>query len=209
MLFNLLFQSPELFMIIILAIIYAITIHEFSHALAAEILGDATAKFNGRLTLNPLAHLEFLGTLMLLMAGFGWGKPVPVNIYNLKWRKYGEAIVSLAGPLANFLSVILFIILFRLLAPNLPPNNLLFIFLSNLIIINLILGVFNLIPIPPLDGSKILFAFLPSNFNELKRKMIINGPWVLLILIIADNFLGFNIFGRIFNYFINLINYFI
>ena len=107
MLFNLLFQSPELFMIIILAIIYAITIHEFSHALAAETLGDATAKFNGRLTLNPLAHLEFLGTLMLLMAGFGWGKPVPVNIYNLKWRKYGEALVSLAGPLSNFLSVIL------------------------------------------------------------------------------------------------------
>ncbi len=209
MLFNLLFESPELFITIILAIIYAITIHEFSHALAAESLGDGTAKFNGRLTLNPLSHLEFLGTLMLLMAGFGWGKPVPVNIYNLKWKKYGEMFVSLAGPLSNFLSVILFIILFKLFAINLPPNNLLFIFLSNLIIINLILGVFNLIPIPPLDGSKVLFAFLPSNFNEFKRKMIVNGPWILLILIISDNFLGFNIFGGIFNYFITLVNYFI
>ncbi len=209
MLFNLLFQSPELFITIILAIVYAITIHEFSHALAAESLGDATAKFNGRLTLNPLAHLEFLGTLMLLMAGFGWGKPVPVNIYNLKWQKYGEAIVSFAGPVSNFLSVILFIILFKLLAPNLAADNLLFIFLSNLIIINLVLGVFNLIPIPPLDGSKILFAFLPSSCNEFKRKITINGPWILLILIISDNFLGFNIFGGIFNYFITLVNYFI
>ncbi len=198
-----------MFLVIIVVLVYALTIHEFAHALAATILGDQTANFSGRLTLNPLAHLEFFGTMMLLLAGFGWGKPVPVNPYNLKYKKWGEALVALAGPVSNFISVGLFIIVFRLVAPNLAPDNMLVIFLSTLIVVNLTLGVFNLIPIPPLDGSKVLFAALPNSFADFKQKLAINGPWVLLILIIADNFLGFNIFGHIFDFFLDLVSYFL
>jgi len=209
MLFNLLFTSPMMFLVVVLVLIYALTIHEFAHALAATILGDQTANFSGRLTLNPLAHLEFFGTMMLLLAGFGWGKPVPVNPYNLKYKKWGEAIVALAGPISNFISVGLFIVIFRLIAPNLAPDNMLVVFLTTLIVVNLTLGVFNLIPIPPLDGSKILFAALPNSLADFKQKLAINGPWVLLILIIVDNFLGFNIFGHIFDFFLNLVSYFL
>lgn len=209
MLFNLLFESPMMFLVVILVLVYALTIHEFAHAWAATLLGDQTANFSGRLTLNPLAHLDLFGSLMLLLAGFGWGRPVPVNPYNLKYKKWGEAFVALAGPIFNFISVIIFIVIFRLVAPNLAPDNMLVIFLSTLIVVNLTLGVFNLIPIPPLDGSKVLFAALPHSFDEFKQKLAINGPWVLLILIIADNFLGFNIFGHIFDFFLNLISYFL
>jgi Zn-dependent protease len=209
MLFSLLFQDPKIFMMIILAVIFALTIHEFSHALAATLLGDNTSKYAGRLNLNPLSHMEIFGTLMLLFAGFGWGKPVPVNPYNLKWRRWGSAVVSLAGPVSNFLSVIFFVLIANLLANFLSPTSLLFDFLFYLIFINLILGVFNLIPIPPLDGSKVLFAILPSHFDDFKRKFSVNGPWILVILIILDNFVGINIFGRIFNWFIGLLSYFL
>lgn len=209
MLFNLLFTSPMMFLVVALVLVYALTIHEFAHALAASLLGDQTANFSGRLTLNPLAHLEFFGTMMLLLAGFGWGKPVPVNPYNLKYKKWGEALVALAGPISNFISVGLFIVIFRLVAPNLAPDNMLAIFLSTLIVVNLTLGVFNLIPIPPLDGSKVLFAALPNSLADFKQKLAVNGPWILLILIICDNVLGFNIFGYIFTFFLNLVSYFL
>ena len=192
-----------------MAVIYALTVHEFSHAWAATLLGDNTAKFSGRLTLNPLAHMEVFGTIMLMIAGFGWGKPVPVNIYNLKWRRWGSATVSLAGPASNFVSVFLFIIIFDALAPMLGPSNLLVVFLSFLIFVNLILGIFNLIPIPPLDGSKILFAILPSRFDELKRKMTINGPFILIALIIFDNLANLHILDTIFHFFISLIERFL
>lgn len=209
MLLSILFDSPMMFLVVILAIIYALTIHEFSHAAVATYLGDNTAKLSGRLSLNPLVHLDIFGTLMLLLAGFGWGRPVPVNIFNLKSRRWGELWVALAGPLSNFLSVILFIIIFHLAALWFPAENMLLTFLAYLIIINLILGVFNLIPIPPLDGSKVLFSTLPSRFDGFKQKLAINGPWVLLFLLIADNLLGFNIFGRIFSFFIYIIEFFL
>jgi len=206
MLISTLFSDPSMFLVVILAIIYALTIHEFSHALAATYLGDNTAKYSGRLNLNPLSHMEFFGTLMLLFAGFGWGKPVPVNPYNLKWRRWGSAMVSLAGPISNFISVIIFIIVANVLKSFVAADSMVFIFISYLVFINLILGVFNLIPIPPLDGSKVLFAVLPAHMDEFKRKFSVNGPWILLGLIFLDNFVGINIFGRIFNFFINLIS---
>jgi Zn-dependent protease len=209
MLINTLTESPEIFLVVILAVIYALTVHEFSHAWAATLLGDNTAKFSGRLTLNPLAHMEIFGTIMLVIAGFGWGKPVPVNLYNLKWRRWGGAAVSLAGPLSNFISVFIFIIIFSVIAPSFGPSNLLVIFLSFLIFINLILGVFNLIPIPPLDGSKILFAILPDSFDEFKRKFTINGPFILIALIILDNLANLRILDTIFSFFVNLIERFL
>lgn len=209
MLIQTLFSSPQMFFIMVLAIVYALTIHEFSHALAATYLGDDTAKYSGRLSLNPLMHLEFLGTLMLLFAGFGWGRPVPVNIYNLRFRRWGESLVALAGPLSNFLSVVLFIIIIRLVIGFVAPDSLVLVFLAYLILVNLILGVFNLIPIPPLDGSRLLYAILPYRFDDFKQKFAVNGPWLLLVLILIDNFSNINVFGRIYDFFINLVQYFL
>ena len=194
-----------MFLVVVLSIIYALTIHEFSHALVATYLGDNTAKYSGRLNLNPLSHMEFFGTLMLLFAGFGWGKPVPVNPYNLKWKKWGSALVSLAGPVSNFISVAIFVGIVHILIKFVNEGSLVFDFIFYLIFINFILGIFNLIPIPPLDGSKVLFAALPAHMDEFKRKFSVNGPWILLGLIFLDNFVGINIFGRIFGFFVNLI----
>lgn len=205
MLISSLFSDPTLFLITVLSIIYALTIHEFSHALVATYLGDNTAKYNGRLNLNPLSHMEFFGTLMLLFAGFGWGKPVPVNPYNLRWKRWGSAVVALAGPISNFISAFIFVAIINILTNFIPADSLVFNFLVYLIFINFILGMFNLIPIPPLDGSKVLFAALPARMDEFKRQFSVNGPWILLGLIFLDNFAGVNIFGRIFEFFINLI----
>lgn len=205
MLIDTLVQSPKTFTAVFLAIIYALTIHEYAHAYAASELGDQTAKYSGRLTLNPLAHMEIFGTLMLLVAGFGWGKPVPVNPYNLKYKRWGEAMVSLAGPLSNFLSVALFIAVYRFVNPYFAPTNMLIIFLLYLIMVNAILGVFNLLPLPPLDGSKVLFAILPDSLESFKQKLAVNGPWILLILIILDNIGGANILGKLFGGLITII----
>lgn len=198
MLIDSLRSDPREFVAVFLAITYALTIHEYAHAVAASVMGDQTAKNNGRVSLNPLAHMDLIGTLMLLFAGFGWGKPVPVNPYNLKYRRWGEALVAMAGPLSNFLSVFLFIIIFKIVAPYYDSHNMLMIFLSFLIIVNAILGVFNLLPIPPLDGSKVLFAILPDRFESLKQKLTINGPWILLAIILLDVWGGVNILSRLF-----------
>ena len=133
MLLSVLFENPMMFFVVIAGIVYAFTIHEFS----------------GRLSLNPLVHLDMFGTMMLLLAGFGWGKPVPVNIFNLKYKRWGESLVALAGPMANFVSAILFILLFKLAILFFPAENMIFSFLFYMILINLVLGVFNLIPLPP------------------------------------------------------------
>ncbi len=206
MLIDSLRSDPREFFAVFLALTYALTIHEYAHALAASALGDRTAQDNGRLSLNPLAHMDLIGTLMLLFAGFGWGKPVPVNPYNLKYRRWGESLVALAGPLSNFLSVALFIIIFKMVAPYYDFSNMLMIFLSFLIVVNAILGVFNLIPIPPLDGSKVLFAILPDKWDGFKHKLAINGPWILLAVILLDTWGGANILSRLFTGIVNFID---
>ena len=153
----------QVFQVIVL--IFSAVIHEYMHGWTAYRLGDPTAKHAGRLTLNPLAHLEWFGSfflpLMMLLAGtpflFGWAKPVPYNPYNLRDRRYGDAKVALAGPASNLEVAVFFGLLIRLL----PFLSLTFIgFLATIVYINLVLAVFNLIPIPPLDGSKILATFL-------------------------------------------------
>lgn len=204
MIISLLFSQPLLFFIWLFAIAYGITIHEFSHVLAARLQGDDTGERLGRLTLNPLAHIDAFGFILLLFVGFGWGKPAPFNPYNLKYQKWGEALVALAGPASNLISIVVFGLVGRFLAAFLGPANLLIQFFGFLILINIVLLVFNLIPIPPLDGSKLLFAVLPDRYNSLKRDLTIRGPWLLLLLIVADNFLGINIFGGLFNFFFSL-----
>ncbi|MFA6534452.1 MAG: site-2 protease family protein [Patescibacteria group bacterium] len=205
--FSLLLSDPLFFVLWLLAVVYALTIHEFSHVLAAYLMGDNTGKDLGRLTLNPLAHIDWLGFAMLLFVGFGWGNPAPYNPYNLRYKKWGTALVAFAGPLSNVISLLVFGLASKFLRiyTNLPTDNLLLEFLMFLALVNLVLLVFNLIPIPPLDGSKILFTVLPDKYNNFKISLMHNGPWVLLILIIADNFLGISIFGRLFQWVWNIV----
>ena len=205
--FNMLFSEPMLFVAWLIAIFYGITVHEFAHAWAASWQGDDTAKSLGRLTLNPLSHIDMMGLLMLVFVGFGWGKPVPVNNINFKNGKTSDNIVSLAGIATNIVSVVIFGIVLKLFLTfgSFSGENLLINFLFMLIMINMVLALFNLIPIPPLDGSHVLFNVLPSKYNEFKYNLAKNGPFILLILILADNFLGIGIFSKLFGFFLNLI----
>ena len=207
MIISLLFENPIMFFAWVASLIIAITIHEFAHALAATSLGDPTAKLQGRLTLNPLSHLDPWGTLLLLLAGFGWGKPVPFNPYNLKNAKVGSAIISLAGPLSNFILVVVFSLILKFIYPllGLGFDSALYYFLYTLVLINAILMAFNLIPIPPLDGSKILFAVLPDSMDNIKEVLERYGFMILIMLV----FLGGGIFSRYIYFVINIIERFI
>ena len=157
-------------------VLIAITFHEFAHGYAAYKLGDDTAKSQGRLSLNPFAHLDPIGTLMLLVAGFGWGKPVEVNPRNYTRKismEKGEAIVSLAGPLMNFILAIIFTFIYcaiykfaSLSFMTSTVGVVIVLLIRTTISINIGLGVFNLIPLPPLDGSKIIMPFLPYKAKE-------------------------------------------
>jgi len=193
-----LFDNPLFFISWVLAIITSLAIHEYSHGLSAYLSGDHTAKEDGRLTLNPLVHIDFLGFLMLLLVGFGWAKPVQINPYSLRSQRWGVAMVSLAGPLSNLVAVVFFGVILKLLGSMLGPDNLLYNFLFLLILVNSSLFIFNLIPIPPLDGSKVLFSVLPDKLNDFKEKFSEYGPYLLLFLVIADGFLPFSIFGWLF-----------
>lgn len=167
-----LLTNPIAFLIFVIALLVAITIHEFSHALLADKLGDPTPRLMGRLTLNPLAHLDPIGTIMLLLVSFGWGKPVQFDPFNLKHPTKDAAIISLAGPIANLLLATVLSLVLRLF-----PLILLNSFLIPIIYLNVILAVFNLIPIHPLDGFKVVAGLLPkqyySSWMELERYGII------------------------------------
>ncbi len=157
----------------------ALTVHEAAHAATANYLGDPTAKWAGRISLNPLRHLDPIGTLMLIFAGFGWGKPVPINPRNFANPRAGEILTSLAGPLANF------VVALALAVPHnlLDPGSNAFIFVQNMMFVNIVLMVFNLLPIPPLDGGGVAVNFLPPELGEKYRR---NGPILLLGLIAFD-----------------------
>ena len=170
--------NPEALFALLVSIpgvLVAITFHEFAHGFAAYKLGDNTAKNEGRLSLNPLDHLDPIGTLMLLFAGFGWGKPVHVNPSNYtrkKKKKKGEAIVSVAGPLTNIVLAFVLALLYGALVKFAGTfllttvGNIIQLIIASAIAINIGLGVFNLIPLPPLDGSKIIMPFLPYNAKQ-------------------------------------------
>ena len=179
----------------VITLVVALTIHEFAHAWSADQLGDDTPRLQGRLTLNPLAHLDPIGSLMLLLAGFGWARPVQVNPYALRRANpAGMVIVAAAGPFSNLLLAILAAIPFRagLLNASLSAG-----FVSNLFLdfiwINLILLFFNLIPIFPLDGEKIADYFLPPQGQRVLNQLRPYGPIILMGLIVLGNFGSLNI----------------
>jgi Zn-dependent protease len=210
MLFSLLQDKPMIGLLIALGLVMALTVHEFAHALAARLQGDDTAEQMGRLTLNPLAHLDPMGTLLILMIGFGWGKPVPFNPRALRSR-YGSSLVALAGPLSNALLVALAIIGLRVFVTfaNPAPENALLIFLSVMLQVNVILMVFNLLPIPPLDGGNIFLPFLPERLFWVRAWLELRGPFLLLALIIADRFLNLGLLNKLFDLVFQLVAVFI
>jgi Zn-dependent protease len=196
-----LFSEPLQLLFFVIALLIAITFHEFAHAASAVFLGDATPKLQGRLSLNPLKHLDPLGTLFLFIAGFGWGKPVPFDPHFIKHGKWGIALVGLSGPLSNFFIAFT---LGAFLKLNLVSG--VFIdFLLIVIFINILLGVFNLIPLPPLDGSKFLQALVPESKQDIIYKLEKQGPTILFIVIIADNFLNLGILSSIINPIFNFV----
>lgn len=187
--------------ILIPTILYALTIHEYFHGWTANKFGDPTARLQGRLTLNPLAHIDILGALCFIFAHFGWGKPVPINPYNFKNPRRDNMIVSFAGPASNFISAFLFGIIFQLLrkSPFIPMSIsvILFNLLITGIVINLSLAFFNMIPVFPLDGSHILEGLLPYSLSVKYKEIERYGPFILLGLIIMGNFTGYSILGEI------------
>lgn len=179
---------------ILMIIFLVLPFHEWAHAFSASKLGDTNIKYRGRLSLNPMSHIDYVGSLCLLLFGFGWAKPVPVDPSRFKNPKWGMAIVSLCGPLANIIAGIAGGFVFYALATFVPAQILatntamgyVMLFLQYYIAINCSLAVFNLIPIPPLDGSKILFAFLPDRlvYKFYEKEQIIS------IVLMALLFLG-------------------
>ncbi|MDP3771600.1 MAG: site-2 protease family protein [bacterium] len=199
---NLILEQPALGLAWVVAILLALSLHEFAHAAIATALGDGTARDAGRLTVNPLAHVDPVGFFALLLIGFGWGKPVPFDPSQLRNRRWGPVAVALAGPAANLILVIIAGTLLGVLqrASALPANNLLVLTLAFLFQINLVLFLFNLIPIPPLDGSKLLLSALDHPRHASARFFLeTRGPLLLLILVVADGMLGGAIFGRAFH----------
>lgn len=177
----------------------AFTVHEFAHAWTATQFGDQTPRQHGRLTLNPLAHLDPLGSLMLIFAGFGWAKPVPVNAYALQ-RNSSAALmwVSLAGPFSNLLMAVVAAIPIKLGLVSLYDGGFVSKLLSEFVWINLLLMLFNLIPLAPLDGDKIVSYFFPPQLQQVWDTIRPYGPMILMLLFLSP-MLGFNILGSILN----------
>lgn len=212
--FELLRSDPASFVrltvLVLFALLTAITIHEFSHSLLATVLGDATSRRLGRLSLNPIRHLDPSGTVMMLVVGFGWGKPVPVNHHNLR-GPVGITLVAAAGPLSNLALAFLVAIPIKLgllgwSGATLGRAN--YVLTGGLregltdiagmvIFFNVLLAIFNLIPLSPLDGSRVLGGLLPDSMAESYAKFERFGPLVLLGIILADYLLGWGILWKI------------
>lgn len=188
-------EDPVLLLYLLIGFLVGFTIHESSHALMAYVLGDPTAKNKGRLTLNPLAHLHPLGTLSILLLGLGWGKPVPVDATRLRpGPKVGMALVGLAGPLANLLTAALLAIPLRLhLIPFMPRKIGGFIIsygllLSLVVWMNIGMAIFNLIPLMPLDGSRLLSVLLPSRWFNILSRYELYGLILIILLLVLERF---------------------
>jgi Zn-dependent protease len=182
-LIQILIKDPLAFVILSVLLLYSVIFHELAHGWVAYKMGDPTAKLLGRLTLNPVKHLDPIGTLMLLIIGFGWAKPVPVNLENIPIdkRRKGIILVSAAGITANIIFAFVALLLLRLISPE--PSGMAGQVLLLLAHINIILAAFNLIPIPPLDGSKILMGFAPESVNRVLNQIEPFGFFIVIGLL--------------------------
>jgi Zn-dependent protease len=183
----------------LIVLLIAIPLHEMAHAYSANAFGDDTPRMNGRLSFNPFNHLDLMGSLMIVFVGFGWGRAVPVNPYQLSRRSPAALMwVSLAGPLTNFLLAILAVIPLRLGLVHATAGAgifSLYFFLRQFIITNLLLMLFNLIPLAPLDGDKIADYFFPPSWNQVLETIRPYGPIVLVVIAFILPSLGINVFG--------------
>ncbi|KRD95151.1 site-2 protease family protein [Priestia megaterium] len=170
---------------VVMTLIVAFTLHEFAHAYVAYLFGDHTAKKQGRLTLSPLAHLDPFGTLLLIIAGFGWAKPVPVNRYFFKKPRLAGILVSIAGPFSNLVLAFIGLLIYYLMNNAAVDNDALYRFVTLFIQINLTLGVFNLLPFPPLDGYRVIEDLVPSSARAKMTQYESWGIFVFLILVIT------------------------
>lgn len=180
-LIGLLFNNPAAFVLIAVPLLYSIIIHELAHGWVASRMGDQTARMLGRLSLNPLRHLDPIGTLMLFVVGFGWAKPVPVNFGNLRPARKGFIMVSAAGIVANLILAFAAVLADRILEPS--PTGILATILYFMARINIMLAAFNLIPIPPLDGSKILLGFATGGLRDLLLRLERYGFFIIIGLL--------------------------
>lgn len=178
-LLNLLLNEPLAFLLLAIPLLYSIIIHELAHGWVAYRMGDPTAKAAGRLTLNPLKHLDPVGTAMLFLFGFGWARPVPVNFLYVRDTRLGLLLISSAGIAANLAIAFLAVLLLRLL----PSSGMIAQLLYILTQINIMLASFNLIPIPPLDGSKILMGFLPQRAQYALSRLEPFGFFIIIGLL--------------------------
>jgi Zn-dependent protease len=178
-------NNPAALLLTVPAVLWAITFHEFCHGYVAKLVGDPTAERQGRLTLNPMAHFDLVGTLLLLFAGFGWAKPVPINTRYFRHPQRDIVLVSLAGVAGNVLTAVVCVLFFRFFGR--PWLNLTgmagFQVIWQMILVNMGLAAFNLIPIPPLDGSKILYAFIPFHLTKYYYWLERYGMIILIALI--------------------------
>lgn len=179
------FRDPISGIIALASIIIAVTVHEAAHAWSANRLGDPTARLLGRITLNPVKHLDPLGSILFLLAGFGWGKPVPVDMFNLREPVKDNALIALAGPVSNLLMAGVAGVVNLAFGDALP--NVAVGLLQIFAFFNVMLAVFNLLPIPPLDGSKIYRSVLPSSLNPIWEFLDQYGAFILLALFVTGN----------------------
>lgn len=193
------------FLIFLGAILVALTVHEAAHAVVAYYLGDPTAKLEGRVSLNPVRHLDFMGSMVFLITQrIGWGKPVPVNSANFKHPVRDSALTALAGPMSNFVLAFGLAFFLKFMAFYLPYE--VSRFLWTLFDLNLFLGIFNLFPFPPLDGSKIIGVFVPKRFWRQYNNYLENGVKYFVVIILIDAFIlgdlfHFSVFGFVIKFF--------